>query len=79
MKKAKLLAAIRNNPDNVRYSDICKAVEYLGFAFRNQKGSHRTYSKPGVVELVNFQNVKGMAKAYQVRQFLRIVDQYGLA
>ncbi len=45
---------------------------------RGGKGSHRIYVKSGVFEILNFQNVKGMAKQYQVRQFLNVVDKYNL-
>jgi len=41
-----------------------------------EEASHRIYVKEGVKELLNFQNVKGKAKPYQVKQFLRIIDTY---
>jgi hypothetical protein len=31
-----------------------------------------------VAELVNLQQVKGEAKPYQIRQFLRLVERYDL-
>ena len=31
-----------------------------------------------IPELVNLQNVHGQAKAYQVRQFLKIVERHNL-
>jgi hypothetical protein len=33
---------------------------------------------PGIVELINLQEVGGQAKPYQVRQFLKIVERYNL-
>ena len=33
---------------------------------------------PDVKELVNLQDVDGMAKPYQVRQFLKLVERYNL-
>jgi hypothetical protein len=33
---------------------------------------------PEVSELVNVQNVRGEAKPYQIRQFLRLVERYNL-
>jgi hypothetical protein len=30
-----------------------------------------------VEELLNFQNVKGKAKPYQVKQFIKIIEKYG--
>jgi hypothetical protein len=42
----------------------------------------RTYSIPfvrsDVPELVNLQNVKGQAKPYQMRQFLKLVEKNDL-
>ncbi len=32
----------------------------------------------GVREILNFQNEGGLAKAYQVRQFIKIVEKYNL-
>lgn len=34
--------------------------------------------KEGVVELLNFQNVNGKAKPYQVKQFIKIIEKYNL-
>jgi hypothetical protein len=41
-------------------------------------GSHHIYAHPEVAELINLQNVKGQAKMYQIRQFLKIVERYDL-
>lgn len=39
---------------------------------------HRVYARKGVTELLNFQNVKGKAEPYQVRQFIKIVEKSNL-
>lgn len=75
-KVEKLLAAIRNNPKGVRFNDACKAAQHIGFELRGQAGSHRTYAKAGEETLLNFQDVKGMAKPYQVRQLILMMDLY---
>lgn len=41
-------------------------------------GSHHIYAHSEVADLINLQNVKGQAKAYQIRQFLKIVERYDL-
>lgn len=69
---------IRHNPKNVRFGDLCRLAERFGFRFRGGKGSHRVYNRAGVLEILNFQNVHGLAKPYQVRQFVNIVEKYGL-
>jgi hypothetical protein len=57
---------------------LCKGAELFGFRLRGSKGSHRIYVKDGVRDMLNFQNVKGKAKPYQVKQFLRVVQRYKL-
>ena len=54
-------------------------VEAFGFRLSRIKGSHHIFVHPQVQELVNLQNVGGKAKPYQIRQFLRLVEQYNLA
>ncbi len=78
MKKGRLLEELKNNPKNVRFEKLCKIVEAFGFRFRGGKGSHRIYVQEEVGEMLNFQNVGGKAKAYQVRQFIKIVEEYNL-
>jgi hypothetical protein len=77
-KLEKLFNKVRSNPNNVRFDEICKLAGVFGFRYRGGKGSHRIYSQKGIPEILNFQNVKGMAKPYQVRQFLRIIEDYNL-
>jgi hypothetical protein len=36
------------------------------------------FSHPGIPELVNLQEVKGEAKPYQIRQFLKLIERYNL-
>lgn len=78
-KIEKLFTRIKNNPQNVRFEEICKLAGYFGFKYKGGKGSHKVYSKKGIPEILNFQNVRGKVKPYQVRQFLRIIEDYNLA
>jgi predicted RNA binding protein YcfA (HicA-like mRNA interferase family) len=55
-----------------------RLVEGFGFQLARINGSHHIFSHPGVNELVNIQNVRGEAKPYQVRQFLKLVESYNL-
>lgn len=73
-----LYESVKNNPKDVRFSDLCKVVEQFGFAVKGRKGSHIVYAKKGVFEILNFQEVGGKGKPYQVRQFLKIVEKYQL-
>jgi predicted RNA binding protein YcfA (HicA-like mRNA interferase family) len=53
-------------------------VEGFGFRLDRISGSHHIFIHPAVQELVNLQEVKGEAKPYQIRRFLRIVERYNL-
>jgi len=78
MKKKEWYEKLKRNPKNVRFETLCQAVELFGFKFKGGKGSHKIFAKEGVKELLNFQNVSGKAKPYQVKQFLKIVEKYNL-
>lgn len=79
MRPRKLLSRLaRGDLQNVAFSDLQRLVEGFGFSLVRTSGSHHIYSHPGIPELVNLQNVKGQAKAYQIRQFLRLVERYNL-
>ena len=53
-------------------------VEGFGFRLSRRSGSHHIFVHPDIPELVNLQEVKGQAKPYQMRQFLRLVERYSL-
>ena len=55
-----------------------RLVEAFGFELRRTSGSHHVFVHPDVRELINFQNARGQAKPYQIRQFLRLVERYAL-
>ncbi len=64
-------------PANARFGDVCKAAELIGFQLRGQVGSHKTFTRSGEPLMLNFQNVQGMAKLYQVKQLIVMMDKYG--
>jgi len=78
MKKREIYTKIKENPKNVRFEDLCSAAELFGFKFKGGKGSHRIFVKEGIKEMLNFQNVKGWAKPYQVKQFISVIEKYNL-
>ncbi|MCK5160984.1 MAG: type II toxin-antitoxin system HicA family toxin [Candidatus Aureabacteria bacterium] len=78
MKKDVLLQRIRAGAKkNIRFADFTKLVEAHGFIFAGQVGSHRGY-KHSCGAVLNLQKKDGEAKHYQINQFLKIVDDYGL-
>lgn len=78
MRKRKLLQRILANPHNVAFGDMIGLVEAFDFRLSRVSGSHHIFVHTTVRELVNLQNVSGQAKPYQVRQFLKLVEQYNL-
>jgi len=78
MKKRKLLQKVLANQQNISFSDMVNLVEAFGFRLSRMRGSHHIFAHPDVRELVNLQNVKGQAKPYQIRQFLKLIEQYNL-
>jgi len=78
VNKRKLLTKILASPANTRFSDMVGLVEAFGFRLSRVNGSHHIFVHPDIPELVNIQNVKGKAKPYQIRQFLKLVERYNL-
>jgi hypothetical protein len=79
MDSRRLLARLaRGDVANVSFADMRRLVEAFGFELRRTSGSHHVFVHPDVRELVNLQDVRGQAKPYQVRQFIRLVERYAL-
>ncbi len=76
----KLLERVRNNPRDVRFSDLLTLVEAHGFVLIGPGGtSHRQYRHPKSRTRLNVQpRADGKAKRYQVEQFLAAIDEFGL-
>jgi hypothetical protein len=78
-KAAKTIAQIlgRRADANIKFDDLRVALRHLGFSERI-RGSHHSFSKPGVVQLINLQRDGSHAKAYQVRQVRAILVEHRL-
>jgi predicted RNA binding protein YcfA (HicA-like mRNA interferase family) len=76
--KRKILQKILAGSKNIRFSDIIQLVEGFGFRLSRTEGSHHIFVHPNIPELVNLQEVKGKAKPYQMRQFLKLVERHSL-
>ncbi len=70
----KLIANFRNNPENVKFTDLVKVCNYYFGEPRQQKTSHCVYKTPWLGNpRVNIQNKNGKAKVYQVKQVLAAI------
>jgi hypothetical protein len=78
MDKRQLYKELTQKLKNLRFKRLCLIAEAFGFQFKGGRGSHRIYYQEGIRELLNFQNVNGKAKPYQVRQLIKIIEKYDL-
>lgn len=80
MNRKRLLKRLAGGaPANVAFNDMISLAEGLGFRVARVRGSHHILTHPEIEEIVNLQEVKGKAKPYQIRQFLRLVERHNLA
>jgi hypothetical protein len=77
-KLQKLYESMQLSQSNVNFSDLCKLAEMVGFYFDRQKGSHKVYRHEKHPGIMNFQDVKGKAKPYQVNQLLYFIREHNL-
>ena len=77
---AEILEQARRSQANVRFNDLRKLVEAVGYVHRRQKGSHHvfTHAARPALPLVNLQSDGGKAKPYQVRQVIGLIDEHKL-
>ena len=78
-KPAKLYPLLLHSTDrSVDYRDFIAMIEAFGFENVRTKGSHRSYAHPDCSALLVLQPKGKDAKRYQIREFLGIVEGYGL-
>jgi hypothetical protein len=74
-----ILAQMKRNPKDVRFSDLCKVCDHYFGKARQGGSSHRVYKTPWQGDpRVNIQSKKGKARAYQVRQVLKAIERLEL-
>jgi predicted RNA binding protein YcfA (HicA-like mRNA interferase family) len=74
----KILEKAKGSAVALRFTEATGLAESLGFRLSRVLGSHHIYTHPEVPELLNLQEVRGMAKPHQVRQLLRLMERYNL-
>lgn len=76
---AKLYARLLANPkQSISFRDFERLLLAFGFELARTTGSHRQYAHPSVPRSFPVQSEGKDAKRYQVREFLELVEQYGL-
>lgn len=77
--KEKLLQKIRQSQKNVKFIDALKLAESHGFEVDRIRGSHHILKHHDHEEaFLNLQDYNGEAKPYQVKQILKIIDEFEL-
>lgn len=72
----KILALMRREPANVRFSDLRKVCVHFFGEPRQRGTSHAVFKTPWVGDpRINIQADKSKAKAYQVRQVLLAIEK----
>ena len=71
-----IISKIKQNPGEIRFSDLCKVCDHFFGEPRKSASSHRVYKTPWHGDpRINIQNYKGKAKAYQVKQVLLAIEK----
>lgn len=71
-----IIQGMKENPNGVRFADLCKVCDRYFGKPRQSGSSHRIYRTPWKGDpRINIQNSKGKAKAYQVKQILKALDK----
>ena len=63
---------------NVSFGDMTNLAEGFGFRLSRVRGSHHIFVHPTIPDLINLQEQHGATKPYQVKQFLKLIEQYNL-
>ncbi|MBF0108284.1 MAG: type II toxin-antitoxin system HicA family toxin [Magnetococcales bacterium] len=70
----KILVLAKRNSDGVSFRDFETLLNGLGFRLDRQSGSHMIFIAPKG-QRISVQNRDGMAKGYQVRQALKLIEE----
>jgi predicted RNA binding protein YcfA (HicA-like mRNA interferase family) len=78
-KPSKLLERLLAGSYNIGFNEFVTLLEAFGFVPDRIKGSHHIYVQADVGKLLSIQPRKdGKAKPYQLRQFLKLIEEYDL-
>jgi predicted RNA binding protein YcfA (HicA-like mRNA interferase family) len=78
MRNRKLLEKALRSPQGLRFEELKRLAQAFGFRLDRVSGSHHIFVRTGIPQLVNLQDCGGKAKAYQVKQLLKLVEVHNL-
>jgi len=73
-KLYKLLEKAKKNPDSLSFGEFQTLMKHHDWLLDHQSGSHQIWYSPKFYRL-SVQNRNGKAKGYQVRQFLKRLEE----
>lgn len=79
VKPSKLFHRLLQGSRNISFRDFQRLLEAFGFTLVRVNGSHHVYGRRGLERPMIVQPNGKDAKAYQVEQFLDMVQTYGLS
>lgn len=80
VRPSKLYALLlQSTSRSVSFRDFVALVEAFGFVHSRTKGSHQSFGHDHCPKLLVLQSIGKDAKRYQVREFLDMVEEYGLS
>jgi len=73
----RLIEQIRNNPKAVRFEELRRLIEHMGYTQHRQKGSHVTFQHPGgkTITIEKPHGRKAYCHPKRVRKVLRLLDE----
>ena len=78
-KRSKIFEKLISGSKNISFSEFISLLEGFGYIMERIHGSHNVFKHPNVPQLLSTQPRKdGKAKPYQLRQFLKQVEEYQL-
>ncbi len=79
VSKRKTLRKILSGSKNIRFDEFTSLLAAFGFVLKRVSGSHHIYKHPNVPGLLSVQpDTNRQAKLYQMRQFLKLVEEFRL-
>jgi predicted RNA binding protein YcfA (HicA-like mRNA interferase family) len=79
VKPAKLYEQLLQSTNrSVAFRDFIALIEAFGFAEARTRGSHRCFAHPDCPRPLVVQPKGSDAKRYQVREFLDMIEEFGL-
>ncbi len=78
MRPRKTWEAVLGGRRAIPFEDFTRLLLAFGFAHKRTRGSHHIFLHSKAMRPLSIQPRGGEAKAYQVAQFLAMVEEFGL-